>query len=149
MKFIEVQSTDVDIIEEIIRIEEEAFGKNGGVDYWILKPLVRYGKVFVLMQEDKILSIAEFMRSCDGEEAFLYGLCTRKEMRSRGYAREVLAKSEDYFKGIGAKKLGLTVAEDNVEAIKLYNNLGYEVGELQEDEYGPGIDRLYMYKKIN
>lgn len=148
MKLIEVKARDTDLIEEIISIEEEAFGKNGGVDEWILKPIVRYGKVFVLRDADGIVSIAEFMKNFDGG-VFLYGLCTKKESRGRGYAREILKKSEEFFRKNEIKKIELTVAPENEEAIGLYKSLDYEIRELQKNEYGKGIDRLLMRKKIN
>lgn len=148
MRLIEVKAEDTRLIDEIVRIEVEAFGKNGGVNKWILKPLVRYGKVFVLMDGDEVVSIAEFMQKFDGKEAFLYGLCTAKEKRGRGYAKEIIKGFERHLKPMGIDKVSLTVDPDNDIAVGLYKRLGYTIGELQEDEYGAGIDRLYMYKKI-
>lgn len=148
MEFLEVTAEDTESIKEIIFIEEEAFGKNGGVDEWILKPLVRYGKVFVLKSDEKIVSIGEFMGKFDSDEVFLYGLCTRKESRGRGYAVEMMRRSEAYFSRRGMNKLGLTVDPSNEVAIGLYRKLGYDIGELQKDEYGKGVDRLFMWKKI-
>jgi len=148
LKLIEVSAEDKDLIEEIIFIEEEAFGKNGGVDEWILKPIVRYGKVFVLKDENGIVSIAEFMKNFDNG-VFLYGLCTKKESRGKGYAKKILKKSEEYFKKNKIEKIELTVAPENKEAIDLYESLDYEIRELQKNEYGKGIDRLLMRKKIN
>ena len=148
MEFIEIREEDREFIDEIVYVEEEAFGKNGGVDEWILKPLVRYGKVFVLKDEGKVVSIAEFMQKFDSEEIFLYGLCTRKESRGRGYAREIMKRSEEFFIGRGMESIGLTVDPENKAAVGLYQGLGYDIGELQKDEYGQGIDRLFMWKKI-
>ena len=78
MKFLEVKADDKKIIEQIIEIEKEAFGLNGGVDEWILKPIIKYGKVFVLVLENKVIGIAEFIRNFDGDEIFLYGFSIKK-----------------------------------------------------------------------
>lgn len=147
MELIEVKALDIDIIKEIISIEEEAFGKNGGVDEWILKPMVRYGKVFVLNDGKGVVSIAEFIKTFDNG-VFLYGLCTKKDSRGKGYAKEILRRSEEFFRKDKMKNIELTVAPDNIRAINLYKNLNYEIKELQKDEYGKGIDRLLMGKKI-
>ena len=147
MELIEVKALDSDIIKEIVSIEEEAFGENGGVDEWILKPMVRYGKVFVLNDGKNVVSIAEFIKTFDNG-VFLYGLCTKKDSRGKGYAKEILKRSEEFFRESKMKSIELTVAPDNIRAINLYKNLNYEVRELQKDEYGKGIDRLLMKKKI-
>ena len=148
MELIEVRGGDKELIDEIVYIEEEAFGKNGGVDEWILKPMVRYGKVFVLKDGNRIVSIAEFIQRFNSKEVFLYGLCTRKESRGKGYASEILRRSEEFFRNRSIDEVGLTVAPDNMAAIALYKNLNYDVVELQKDEYGRGVDRLFMKKKI-
>lgn len=147
MELIEVKAFDDEIIKEIVYIEEEAFGKNGGVDEWILKPMVRYGKVFVLNDGKTVVSIAEFMKNFD-EGVFLYGLCTKKDSRGRGYAKEILKRSEEFFKKNKIKKIELTVAPDNIRAINLYKSLNYEIRELQRNEYGEGVDRLLMEKNL-
>lgn len=148
MELVEVRGGDKELIDEIVYIEEEAFGKNGGVDEWILKPMVRYGKVFVLKDGNRVVSIAEFIQRFNSKEVFLYGLCTRKESRGRGYAGEILRRSEEFFRNRSIDEVGLTVAPDNMAAIALYKNLNYDVVELQKDEYGRGVDRLFMKKKI-
>ncbi len=148
MELVEVRWQDRELIDEIIHIEIEAFGANGGVDEWILKPMVRYGKVFVLKDSNRVVSIAEFIQKFDSDEVFLYGLCTRRESRGRGYASEILRRSEEFFRKRSIGEIGLTVAPYNAAAINLYKNLNYDVVELQRDEYGRGVDRLFMKKKI-
>ena len=148
MELVEVRDQDKELIDEIIHIEEESFGKNGGVDEWILKPMVRYGKVFVLKDSNRVVSIAEFIQKFNSEEVLLYGLCTRKGSRGMGYASEILRRSEEFFRKRNIGEIGLTVAPDNMAAINLYKNLNYDVVELQKDEYGRGVDRLFMKKKI-
>lgn len=149
MKLIEVDGNDKEIIRKIIEIEEEAFGKSGGVDEWILKPLVRYGKVFVLENENKneIVSVSEYMQKYDSKEMFLYGLCTKKKYRGKKYAETLLKKTEKYFFDKGIEKLSLTVDPENEKAIKLYKKIGYEEVELLKDEYGENIERIYMVKE--
>lgn len=58
----ELNRADLPLISEIVELEEEAFGGKGGVDLWILKALLRYGKVFVLEKDGKIISIVEYMQ---------------------------------------------------------------------------------------
>ncbi|OQY42359.1 MAG: hypothetical protein B6227_02455 [Fusobacteriia bacterium 4572_74] len=93
---------------------------------WILKPMIRYGKVFVLVIEDEVIGIAEYMRNFDGNEIF----------------------SIKIFRKNKIKKIGLTVSLENKKAIKLYKKMGFKMEEMLKDEYGKGIDRLYLGKEI-
>ena len=144
MEFRELHDVDLTLMN---KIEEEAFEGNGNVDLWILKALIRYGKVFVLVEGDEIITIAEYMQVLGKDEVFLYGISTRKKYRNRGNARKIMEESEKYLKRLGYKEVGLTVDPNNNIAMKLYKDLGYRIEEYQEDEYGKGIHR-YLMKKV-
>lgn len=147
MGFRELHDVDLTLMNKIVEIEEEAFEGNGNVDLWILKALIRYGKVFVLVEGDEIITIAEYMQVLGKDEVFLYGISTRKKYRNRGNARKIMEESEKYLKRLGYKEVGLTVDPNNNIAMKLYKDLGYRIEEYQEDEYGKGIHR-YLMKKV-
>lgn len=147
MEFRELHDVDLTLMNKIVEIEEEAFEGNGNVDLWILKALIRYGKVFVLVEGDEIITIAEYMQVLGKDEVFLYGISTRKKYRNRGNARKIMEESEKYLKRLGYKEVGLTVDPNNNIAMKLYKDLGYRIEEYQEDEYGKGIHR-YLMKKV-
>ena len=148
MEFRELHDVDLTLMNKIVEIEEEAFEGNGNVDLWILKALIRYGKVFVLVEGDEIITIAEYMQVLGKDEVFLYGISTRKKYRNRGNARKIMEESEKYLKRLGYKEVGLTVDPNNNIAMKLYKDLGYRIEEYQEDEYGKGIHRYLMRKVI-
>lgn len=149
MEFKELKKIDLDYLKKIVELEEEAFEGNGGVDLWILKALIRYGKVFVIEENDEIVSIVEYMQCFDKKEVFLYGICTRKKYRSQGHAKEIMIESEKRLKNLGYKEIGLTVDPNNEIGINLYKKLGYKVVEYQENEYGEAIHRYLMKKVIN
>ncbi|WP_319369846.1 N-acetyltransferase [uncultured Ilyobacter sp.] len=149
MKFIEVRGEDTEIINGILDLEKINFGANGGVDIWTLKPLVRYGKVFVLMDEDIVVSAIEFIHKFESREMYLYGVSTRKEFWGRGCAKELIKRSTEYFKEKGIEKISLTVAPENKRAVGLYKKIGYTLENIQKSEYGEGVDRLYMVKKLS
>ena len=148
MKFLEIEAKDKKYIKQIIEIEKEVFGLNSGMNEWILKPMIRYGKVFVLVIEDEVIGIAEYMRNFDGNEIFLYGLSIKKEYRKLGYGKQLLEESIKIFRKNKIKKIGLTVSLENKKAIKLYKKMGFKMEEMLKDEYGKGIDRLYLGKEI-
>lgn len=148
MEFIEVNGEDREIINGILDLENKTFGDNGGIDIWTLKPLVRYGKVFALVENNIVVSAIEFIHKFDSKEVYLFGVSTREEFRGRGCAKELMEISTQYFKEKGMEKISLTVAPENKSAVGLYKKMGYIIENIQDSEYGEGVDRLYMVKKI-
>ena len=148
MEFIEVNGEDREIIKGILDLENNAFGDNGAIDIWTLKPFVRYGKVFALLENDVVVSAIEFIHKFDSKEMYLFGVSTREEFRGRGCAKELINRSTEYFKEKGMEKISLTVAPENKSAVGLYKKMGYIVENIQNSEYGDGVDRFYMVKKI-
>lgn len=147
MEFKELNKVDLPFLKKIVELEDEAFEGQGGVDLWILKALIRYGKVFILEEAGEIVSIVEYMQCFGKQEAFLYGICTRKKYRSQGNAKKIMNLSEKYLKKEGYKAISLTVDPENAIGIKMYKELGYDQVEFQENEYGPDIHR-YLMKKV-
>lgn len=149
MKIVEVNKNDNRYIEQIIKLEEENFGKNGGVDIWLLKPLIKFGKVLVLLGSDGgVEGVAEFIRSFDGEEIYLYGICIKKTSHGKGCGKVFMEKILEYMKEKEMKKISLTVSLENYRGIGLYEKLGFERVEVSKDEYGKGVDRLIMEIKL-
>ena len=101
------------------------------------------------MEEDnKIISIIEYMQCFDKKEVFLYGICTLKKYRNQGNANRIMAESEKYLKDKGYNEIYLTVDPENEIAINMYKHFGYSIVEYQENEYGEGIHRYLMKKTI-
>lgn len=148
MKFKEIKIQDKELIEKIVKIEEEVFGVNGGADYWLVKAFVRYGLIFVGMEGEEIVSIAEYIQILGKNELFLYGFSTREPYRNKGYGKKLMKFSEKKAKEIEMKSISLTVDPKNKIAVSMYEKMGYEIIELQNDEYGYGIDRYLMKKKF-
>lgn len=147
MELKELKVVDLNLLNKIVELEEEAFEGSGNVDLWILKALIRYGKVFVLEENDEIISIAEYMQVLGEKKVFLYGLSTRKKYRHRGWAKKLMIESEEQLKRLGYEEISLTVDPNNYIAIDMYKKLGFIVEEFQENEYGKGVHR-YLMKKV-
>ena len=149
MEFSEIDINKREEIERVVSIEEEAFGNNGGVDEWVLKPLAKYGKVFVLKDKGNIVCVAEFMQKFGENSVYLYGICTEKNKRGKGLAKHLLEKSLEYFSSYGIESIDLTVSPENGAAVELYEKLGFEKKKILKNEYGIGVDRLYMVREID
>ncbi len=148
MFFKEVKFNDIELLKKLELIEEEVFGKNGGADSWLLKAFTRYGLLFVVIDNDEIISVAEFIQILGKKELFLYGFLTREKYRNKGYAKKLIEFSEKKIKSMGYNAILLTVDPDNLIGVTLYKHRGYEILEFQKDEYGPNIDRFLMKKNL-
>ena len=148
MELIHIKNPDFEVMKKIIEIEQEAFEEAGNVDLWIIKALIRYGMVFVIKEDDRIVCIVEYMQVFNKKSLFLYGISTLKKCRHKGYANYILNETEKILKDLGYKEIELTVAPENKIAINLYKKHNYIQEKFLEDEYGKGIHRYVMRKKL-
>lgn len=149
MKIVEVKADDREYIEKVVVNENEHFDGLGAADMWLIKGFIRYGKVYILVDENEnLLSVSEYMQVFGKNEVFLYGFSTAKAFQRKGYGKTLLREGEKLLKKQGIKKIILTVDPLNIGAVELYKNLGYSVVELQRDEYGRGVDRYLMEKPL-
>ena len=148
MKLVHIKNPDFEVRKKIIEIEQEAFEGAGNVDLWIVKALIRYGMVFVVEEDDKIVCIVEYMQIFNKKSLFLYGISTLKRYRHKGYANYILNETEKILKDLDYKEIELTVAPENEIAINLYKKHNYIQEKFLEDEYGKGIHRYVMRKKL-
>jgi ribosomal protein S18 acetylase RimI-like enzyme len=143
-----VEKSDNKYIEEILELEKKVFGENGAIDIWNLKPYVKYGRVFVYLERDKVVAVVEIMKTWQEDKVYLYGLCVDVDYRGQGIGNKFMLDIFRYLKVENIKLVELTVAPENVEAIKLYEKIGFERKEFLENEYGEDKNRYLYMKKI-
>lgn len=147
MELVHIKEPDYKTMQEIIKLEEEAFEGKGNVDLWIIKALIRYGLVFVVKVDGEIVSIIEYMQTFNKKSVFLYGISTLKKYRHKGFANFLLNQTEKYLKDLGYVEIELTVDPTNEIAKSMYKKHNYIQENFLKDEYGKNIDR-YVLKKI-
>lgn len=143
-----VEISDSKYIEEILELEKKVFGENGAIDIWNLKPYIKYGKVFIYLERDKVVAVAEIMKTWQEDKVYLYGLCVDTDFRGQGIGEKIMLGIFEYLKEKKIKLVELTVAPENSGAIKLYEKIGFERKELLENEYGENRNRYLYIKKI-
>ena len=68
--------------------------------------------------------------------------------RGQGIARELMARITQWATEEGSIAMMLEVKTDNVEAITLYETLGYAKLNVRKDYFGRGLDALVMRKEL-
>ena len=71
------------------------------------------------------------------------------EHRGQGIARALMALITDWAKTQGSNAMMLEVKIDNVEAISLYESLGFLKLNIRKDYFGSSLDALVMRKDLS
>jgi len=66
------------------------------------------------------------------------------EQRGKGVAKELMALITDWAKDQGTTAMMLEVKTDNLQAIGLYESLGYSTLNVRKDYFGAGLDAQVM-----
>ena len=69
--------------------------------------------------------------------------------RGQGIARQLMALLTDWAHNQGSTAMMLEVKVDNIEAIGLYESLGYSKLNTRKDYFGPGLDALVMRLELS
>ena len=137
---------DEDILYKIVEMEDLLFGE-ASIGNYNIKPMAKYGKVYVILNGVDIVSVIEVMSSFDRELAYIYGVCTNVSYQNKGMANKLLTYVLDELKKYKIKKVQLTVGIDNIIAQKLYSKFNFKIKEKLKNEYRDGEER-YLYESL-
>lgn len=140
-----VKRFDQELLAVLESLETEAFGE-GGLNPWLMVPLIRHGAVFVMRSSTGTVgAAAEYMRDLDEPSlSYLVGISVEKSLRGQGLGKRLLVESLQWLQKQKFKTVELTVDPQNAHAVGLYRKIGFSYREIKADEYGPGEDRLFM-----
>lgn len=144
-----VQPEQKELIYQIVKLESDSFGE-GGLNEWTLMPLIRHGRVFYIAENDMLLACAQYMLDWnDHSKAYLVGISVIEEMRGKGLGTLLLEESLQILSEENISSVELTVDPQNKAAISVYDRkLGFIIVGQLADEYGEGINRIVMEKKL-
>jgi ribosomal protein S18 acetylase RimI-like enzyme len=132
--------------EDILAIERAVFGSEGFDPYFIRMIPFLFGRTCTIAR-DRDRAIGYSLGAIEDRppnEGWLLSVAVLRGYERRGLGRALSTRCVELLRGNGAKAIKLTVAPDNVAALRIYSRLGFrEVGR-RPDFYGPGKDRLLM-----
>lgn len=137
---------DEDILYKIVEMENLLFG-DSSIGNYNIKPMAKYGKVYVILNGADIVSVIEVMSSFNRELAYIYGVCTNTPYQNKGMANKLLFYVLEDLKNYGIKKVQLTVGINNIIAQKLYSKFNFKIKEKLKNEYRDGEER-YLYESL-
>lgn len=83
-----------------------------------------------------------------GAEADVLTVGVIPQHRGQGIARSLMARITQWAIAQGSIAMMLEVKTDNIEAISLYESLGYSKLNVRKDYFGSGLDALVMRKEL-
>lgn len=70
------------------------------------------------------------------------------EYRGQGIAKALMSDITEWARAQGSSSMMLEVKTDNLDAISLYESLGYLKLNVRKDYFGSGLDALVMRKEL-
>lgn len=107
----------------------------------------RKSAIFLVAEEagqivgEGIALVRQHRRGCSGR---IYSLAVRPDRRRRQLGRRILQAMISQLSARGVRRVFLTVEEQNIAAIRLYERCGFEHIGILPDYFGPGQPALHM-----
>lgn len=100
-------------------------------------------------EEKRLGEPAGYVLFCIMEDAEIYRIGVRPELRRRGLGRRLLEAAEEACRKQGSRRLLLEVREDNSPALSLYRSCGFgEIYRRKRYYKDPVFDAVMMAKDI-
>ncbi|OQY10144.1 MAG: hypothetical protein B6I28_01590 [Fusobacteriia bacterium 4572_132] len=147
VKLEEINLENKEEILEVKSIELEAF-KEGGSDEWVILPIARCGKILLLKDEENILGSVEILRKWGKNDIYIFSFALKLKYCGKGFGTKLMELLLEYLKKENIENIYLTVDPENKIAVGLYEKFGFKKDRFLKDEYGKGIDRIYMKLKL-
>ncbi len=145
-----LENPDLNILDNILNIEQTAFG-DGALNEHMIVPMLRYGKIYAAVDEDgNAVACTYFLRSMDDTDtAYLFSVAVLPQFRGHNVGTALLDYALSHIKQYGIFRVRLSVDPANTNAVSVYREqLGFTVVDSVKDEYGAGEDRLIMSKQL-
>lgn len=142
----QIKECDGVLVKQIINIEKLSFGEGGLHNEWMLIPIIRYGRVYIMEKVTQVIAAAQFLQNWgSNNEAYFYGISVLPEFRGKGFGTAFIDDMLKDLQKSGIKRVILSVSPDNHTALRLYENrFGFNKKRYCENEYGLGEHRYVM-----
>ncbi len=138
-------SSDSPELDWVLEQEREHFG-DGGLNLWLLRPLVAHQWVYVLKDYGEPVAYAILISDTENSRlAYLFSFGVSGSRQGQGLGRKFLEILTQQMRSLGRSRLSLSVSPNNTRALNLYRSFGpLESETLVRNYYGPGEDRWLM-----
>lgn len=123
----EVQAVTPDLVQTLIDIDLQTFAESTFSPY-TAATFLSQGRVFLLRADDAVIGTCVCMRSWDRpNEATILSMGIRPGWRGRGLGQQFVSTVMDKLRAKGLRSVALLVGRENRRAVKVYNDVGFEI----------------------
>jgi len=136
-------------LDELVEMDAKIF-KEKRISPWLLRILLRYGKVYVMKKEDEIIGSAYCITEWENEKkpeknVYLLRFFIKEEERHKGHGTFLIGEILKYLKQEKFLRVKTAVDPRNIPAIQiLCNHYGFNGLKFLPNEEGKGEHRLYL-----
>ena len=134
--------------DDLARLEADAFGAKSWGKNNLLESYVTPGVTVLMAGKENYPPVGFIIIRCAIDEAEILSIGVSADMRKRGVARALMTEAERFAMRQGAKSFFLDVAENNPEAMMLYQKLGFIEISRRRAYYRDGADGIIMAKEL-
>ncbi len=120
-KFVQINGENWDLLQEISKIDNEAFGVDG-ITVFNLFQFAKAGGVFAFISNNEIVAEVILLRSFKDDKAVFLGFAVKKSFRCKGYGKKLLKHCLDFLQKEKIRCVELTVNPDDRVAMKMYSD---------------------------
>ena len=146
LKLKRVTYQDRNVLNKIKDVDSKLW-QDGGINDWLLMPLVESGLVLIFELNKKMVGYALLYREVEDRNiVFLYDFVILPLYQGKGLGKKFFRMLIEYlWRNSLAQKLELTVSPFNQAALRIYHKL-YKMKKKKiiKDFYGPGEDRWWL-----
>lgn len=136
-------------IDEIFALEQICFDKDAFSKKQFAYLVTKANGEFVLVRRNrKVLAYLIMLKRKNSRHYRIYSIAILPEARGLGIAKKLLEFAEKTALKNNTQKISLEVGENNLAAINLYLNQGYQKVGVRSNYYADGSDALIMTKEF-
>jgi len=125
----EVGSVTPDLVQTLIDIDLQTFAEST-FSHYTAAAFLANGRVFLLRADDVIIGTCVCMRGWDRpNEAMILSMGIRPGWRGRGLGQRFVKGVMSKLRHRGLRSVSLLVGKENRRAIKVYNDVGFQVAD--------------------
>ncbi|EGV42510.1 GNAT family N-acetyltransferase [Bizionia argentinensis JUB59] len=142
---ITIHKVKLEDLETIIAIEQHVFNTDS-YPAFVIRQLFDISRDYFLVakENDKIFGYIIGGLSTNEQKGWILSLGVHQKGRGKGLGKKLTEGLIEVLKAKNPKEIALTVYSDNVSAIKIYKDLGFEGEEILDNYFLDNEDRIVM-----
>lgn len=136
----EVVDVTAELVQTLIEIDLQTFAESTFSPY-TAAAFLKAGRVFLLRADEQVIGTCVCLRNWErANEALILSMGLRPGWRGQGLGQHFVQGVLDRLRERGVRSCSLLVGRDNRRAIKLYEDVGFElVGEREVDAHNQDV----------